>query len=245
MGLRAANAGQVRTLYTNDRMMPVISLAMGRSTVLRFDEKPRSAVVGNQNYFALEYIGNDITIQPQGATTSNLFVYTEFQTYGLILRVSGRREGAYDDLVNIRWKPGYLSVTDSSKKRITLVSEVALHRKLTLKGMVRLDFIRVIHSVAHGVMVLDFSVENLSKEPLTTQDLQITVAAAMKPGPGPTPAHLDQKVAMREEILPAGALGTGRVILKVDQLESAEVTVTLHRKAEKLMLSRRVTSSRG
>src|SRR5688572_1194457 len=82
-----AMAGQVRTLYTNDRMMRTVYLAMGRSTILRFDEKPKTAVIGNQNYFNVEYIGNDLTIQPQGIVATNLFVYTESQTYGLILKV--------------------------------------------------------------------------------------------------------------------------------------------------------------
>ncbi len=96
-------AGSIRTLEMNDEKMKSIYLKMGQSTILRFHERPKKVVIGNQNYFQIEFIGNDVTIQPQGPMSTNLFVYGKYHTYGFILRVlsSGSK---YDDLVKVRWR---------------------------------------------------------------------------------------------------------------------------------------------
>jgi len=76
-----------------------------RPTVLRFLEKPKKVVVGNQNYFNVEFIDKDITIQPQGKVTTNIFIYCDDRTYGLLLKVTNGSH--YDDLVRIKWKQNY------------------------------------------------------------------------------------------------------------------------------------------
>ncbi len=96
----------VRTIMVDDTTMAEVHLAMGRSTVLHFLEKPTKVVVGNQNYFNIEFTGNDVTIQPQAMVSSNLFVYGEYRRYGFILRVSGGER--YDDLLQIRWKSRFV-----------------------------------------------------------------------------------------------------------------------------------------
>lgn len=97
-----AFAGKVRTLPTNSQEMPVIHLMTGRSTVLRFLSQPKKVVIGNQNYFSIEFIDSDITLQPLSNTTSNLFVYGDGFTYGFILKVDHSSD--YDDLVFVRNK---------------------------------------------------------------------------------------------------------------------------------------------
>lgn len=230
-----AYAGHVRTLYTNDRIMPIVTLSMGRSTILRFDEKPKTAVIGNQNYFALEYLGNDLTIQPQGITTTNLFVYTENQTYGLILKVLGRGTDAYDDLVNVRWKPGYVSVQGKTKKQIKLVNESALNLRLELKGVLKLGLNRVVHSVAHDVSILEFTLENVSKEPIRTNDVQISVLA-------PDGSKPFQKMAIEGESLPSLGRSQGRVIVRLEKLELAQVSVNFGGKSETATLPKKISS---
>src|ERR1700722_11348359 len=93
-------AGTVRTVGINNGAMAPIYLKMGKSTVLRFIEKPKKVVIGNQNYYGLEFIENDVAIQPLGAVGTNLFVYTENHTYGFLLTPGER----YDDLVFVRWR---------------------------------------------------------------------------------------------------------------------------------------------
>lgn len=99
-------AGSVRTISTTSREMPIVHLMTGRSTVLRFPATPKKVVLGNQNYFNVEFIEADITLQPLGAVTSNLFVYGDGYTYGFILKVN--QGGEYDDLVFVRGKVPFL-----------------------------------------------------------------------------------------------------------------------------------------
>lgn len=113
---KSSLAGNVRSLHTSGETMEIIFLRMGQSTVLRFRDKPRKVVVGNQNYFHIEFIENDVAIQPQGQFKTNLFVYTRYRTYGFLLEVSSNH--AYDDLVSVYWKHFQDKNFDSNKAQI-------------------------------------------------------------------------------------------------------------------------------
>lgn len=110
---------KVRDLYVAANEMGTINLKMGQSTVLRFHEKPKKVVIGNQNYFNVEFIDNDVTIQPLGTAKTNLFVYGEYNTYGLILSVDS--DNFYDDLVIVKrgWKPAADTKKKVSPKNVT------------------------------------------------------------------------------------------------------------------------------
>lgn len=98
-------AGKVRSMTVDASKMFHVNLRLGRSTVLTFEEKPKKVVIGNQNYYGLEFVEGTghITLQPQGTVATNMFVYGENKVYGFILNTSDY--GAYDDLVKVRWKP--------------------------------------------------------------------------------------------------------------------------------------------
>ncbi|MEK6774183.1 MAG: hypothetical protein AABY64_09595 [Bdellovibrionota bacterium] len=81
-------AGTVRTAYSDGVTMLPVNLRMGQSTILRFFEKPRKVVLGNSNYYSVEFIDNDLAIQPLGAVTTNCFVYGVKNVYGFILRTN-------------------------------------------------------------------------------------------------------------------------------------------------------------
>ena len=98
----AALSGSIKEARINDNEMQPVTLRMGKSTVLRFEDKPERIVVGNQNYLNIEYVANDVTIQPLAPMTTNLFVYTKKKTYGFIVTVS--KKGDYDDLIKVFWK---------------------------------------------------------------------------------------------------------------------------------------------
>ena len=109
-----AMASGIRTVQVNAKKMQIIYLKMGRATVLRFAAKPKKVVIGNQNYYAVEFIDNDLTIQPQGKVETNLFVYTPYRTYGFILRVCSSCRS--DDLVFVKWKSNYQWPKVTTKK---------------------------------------------------------------------------------------------------------------------------------
>ncbi len=126
-------AGRVRSLPTNSREMPVVNLMTGRSTVLRFSSTPKKVVLGNQNYFNVEFIDSDITLQPLGNATSNLFVYGDGYTYGFILKVN--QSSDYDDLVFIRGKlPTYETERPQAEAKKTVVKTILKYAIKIPKG---------------------------------------------------------------------------------------------------------------
>ncbi len=103
----------VRTVEANERGITPIYLGLGRSTILRFRERPKKVVLGNQNYFNIEFIESDLAIQPTGVVNTNLFVYGESHTYGFSLHVSGT--GSADDLVHVTWREPRIEALRSSQ----------------------------------------------------------------------------------------------------------------------------------
>ncbi len=93
--------------------MPVIHLMTGRSTVIRFLSPPKKVIIGNQNYFNIEFIDSDVTLQPLANTSSNMFVYGDGYTYGFILKVNSISD--YDDLVFIRSKVPHFATPPAEK----------------------------------------------------------------------------------------------------------------------------------
>jgi len=73
-------------------------------------------IIGNQNYFSIEFIDSDVTIQSLGTATSNMFVYGEGYTYGFILKV-GHSE-FYDDLIFVKNKVPSFALPTATKPSV-------------------------------------------------------------------------------------------------------------------------------
>ncbi|PIP89079.1 MAG: hypothetical protein COW01_15960 [Bdellovibrionales bacterium CG12_big_fil_rev_8_21_14_0_65_38_15] len=159
-----AFAGNIRSIEVSSKKMEYINLKLGQSTVLRFKETPKKVVIGNQNYFNIEFVGSDITIQPQAQVKTNLFVYGEYHTFGFILNVGSG--GSYDDLVNISWEaPMFVT----QKKSYKLLSK-SINKKIRLKDGLEcsLDSLK---ELKKDFFVLDFTIRNNSKNKLSSQKL--------------------------------------------------------------------------
>ena len=96
---------KVRTVYTNDQRMEIVSLKIGKSTLLSFSSKPKKAIVGNPDLLEMEFTGNELTIRPKGMVETNLFIYTKERIFGFLIRVV--LVGEYDDFVHVKWKYRY------------------------------------------------------------------------------------------------------------------------------------------
>lgn len=121
----------VRTVEASEQSMTPIYLSLGRSTVLRFPEKPRKVVLGNKNYFNIEFIENDVAIQPLGMVPTNLFVYGEVRSYGFSLH-----SGGHDDLVHVRWVPPRELKTQFLSKEVQtrkIGKQVSIRKTLQLR----------------------------------------------------------------------------------------------------------------
>lgn len=76
---------EIKEINSEIKKINPIYVKVGRSTVIQFEKRPVKAVVGNQNYYSIEFVNNDVTIQPLANIPTNLFVYTENETYGFEL----------------------------------------------------------------------------------------------------------------------------------------------------------------
>lgn len=150
----AASAG-IRTVYLNDTRMEVINLSIGKSTIIRFTEKPRKIVIGNQNYFGIEFLDNDVTIQPRGAITTNFFVYCERNTYGFVLRVSAN--AGSDDLIKVIWRQE--AVPPQLVNTPTRLIRHTIDGRIKLAGL-EINIASIAQDVTRGLYIIDFTVLN-------------------------------------------------------------------------------------
>ncbi len=164
----------VRTLSLDQNAMAAINLSMGRSTILHFTEKPTKIIAGNQNYFNVEFTGEDVTIQPLGSVTSNLFVYTEYHRYGFVLRVGGHE--VYDDLVQIRWRDSHVLSPLAPKMKTKVDEEKKLPATKDAEVLLKKAFFD--KSLSLAVIELEF--KDKSGSGLTSKAIQISVTQGGK-----------------------------------------------------------------
>ena len=160
LSLTIESEAAVRSVTATDRAITPIYLRLGRSTVLRFHEKPRKVVLGNQNYFNIEFVENDLAIQPTGGVSTNLFVYGEFHTYGFALDVGS----AVDDLVHVEWS----SPTSEKFTPNTIVKTIEKQCQVGPKIQVRLE--SIVYSSARNLVWGELSLLSHHSKPLGTAE---------------------------------------------------------------------------
>lgn len=95
---------EVRLVPPDTMTMHKVRLVLGRSTVIRLPGKALKVILGNQNFFKVEFSGRDLAVKPLAIQSSNMFVYTEDESYGFVLETL--RAPPYDDLIVVSKDPG-------------------------------------------------------------------------------------------------------------------------------------------
>ncbi len=81
-----SQASPIREVTPNSSKLIPIHTSLGYSTILEFQEKPVSSILGDQDAFKLEYVGNSITLKPLfHSAKSNLFIYTGFDRFNFAI----------------------------------------------------------------------------------------------------------------------------------------------------------------
>ena len=174
-GLTKSQAGTVRTTYSDGVAMLPVNLKMGQSTVLRFVEKPRKVVLGNSNYYSVEFIDNDLAIQPLGAVTTNLFVYGVKNVYGFILKTN--QAGNYDDLVQVDLKETKLSSLTKMTVRPSPLKEVSRPRvSFQVGNDLKVTLLRVLRFEKKYFYVMDLQLENISKSEIDLSKTEMVLS---------------------------------------------------------------------
>lgn len=89
-------ARSIRVVEADESKVVTVNTALGYSTIIQFSTKPISAVLGDQDAFKLEYVGNSITIKPLiPHAKSNLFIFTEYDRFNCTLKTVSARDVDY------------------------------------------------------------------------------------------------------------------------------------------------------
>lgn len=231
LSLFELHAGTVRTVYTDDMTILPVNLKIGQSTVLRFNEKPKKVVLGNSDYYSVEFIDNDLAIKPLGIMTTNLFVYGMKNVYGFILRTN--QSANYDDLVQVDLKENRLSaqtrmvVMPSPFKEISrpkLMFQVGSGLRVTLSRVQRFD--------GKDFYVIDFQFENTSRDDLDLSKIEIFLShGKLKLSP--------QDFILRETKLKKGEFTGARIFISISKKSDLSLEVRFNGTTIKQALSGR------
>lgn len=217
-------ASTVRQVAVNNDSMTPIYLKMGKSTVLRFVEKPKKVVIGNQNYYGLEFIENDLAIQPFGAVGTNLFVYSEHHTYGFLLTPGER----YDDLVFVRWKyPGGEKKSEKQSSTKTTTPNITF-RVGDLKIIVR----KIQGPSTFGLHIVDLLIENSAKTETSIATLDLLASRSGK-------ALENQSIVIEKDKLKTHEKAKARIIIKLDSKTDFTIGAQIGKAAGKIIVGRK------
>lgn len=93
----------IKTMSLSESEIAPVRVALGYSTLLQFDGRPTQAIVGDQDSFKVEYVGNSIAIKPLiSGVSTNLFVVTEYDKFNF--RITAGRGYEPDYTLRIKRK---------------------------------------------------------------------------------------------------------------------------------------------
>lgn len=225
-------SGVVRNMHVDANKMFKVNLRMGRSTVLSFQEKPKRVVIGNQNYYNLEFVEgtHHITLQPQSIVATNLFVYGEGKVYGFILNT--KNTGSYDDLVKIRWK----SKLKRSKVRGKLL-RISNFKKSEIDKVIKFGGIKAhishITQYRKGSYIIDASLLNISDDDINLSDFRVKVLRGRKRF-GKTSIFLDKRNLSKNE--PSRL----RIFIKSKSKKSFSLKFYFHGQKRRIIVNKRL-----
>ncbi len=220
-----AQRKEIREVDTNDRLMKVVNLTMGRSTVLSFQEKPVKVVSGNSNYFNVEFVGNDLTLQPLAPVETNLFVYTEKGTkFGFLLKVGP--SSIYDDILYIKWKSQNEILMKSLKPQKLLQPFklfVGKELEINVRRFVRLGEIKT--------YVFDFEIKNSGGQKLKTPSIDVFVCRSNH-------RFIGQKLVFEKEEAKKDEIIRARLLTRIEQAQDFSFIVKINGKEVKSIITK-------
>lgn len=220
-----AQRKEIREVDTNDRLMKVVNLTMGRSTVLSFQEKPVKVVSGNSNYFNVEFVGNDLTLQPLAPVETNFFVYTEKGTkFGFLLKVGP--SSIYDDILYIRWKTQNEILMKSLRPQKLLQPFklfVGKELEINVRRFVRLGEIKT--------YLFDFEIKHLGEEKLKIASIDVFVSRSNQ-------RFIGQKLVFEKEEVKKDELLRARLLTRIEQAQDFSLIVKIKGKEVKSIITK-------
>lgn len=100
---RTASAKAPRVLMLAESDVATVNTAPGYTTMLQFDSRPTSVILGDQDAFKVEHAGTGLAIKPLvSRTKTNLFVFTDYDRFNFRLVAGAAADAEY--LLKVRKK---------------------------------------------------------------------------------------------------------------------------------------------
>lgn len=218
----------IRTLYTSDKVIKPIFLSLGRSTLLKFKEKPEKIVIGNKNYHNLEYINNDVTVQPLAAFDTNLFVYTKNKrTYSFLLKVVPKDK--YDDVVHVRWKSSFkpYRINKQVKPKLRFPSKV-----LNFNNAVQVIVKGLYKTHIKSSYVIHLKLNNMSHSRVDMKDVKIYLTRSGKKISFQKSFFLQDSIASKQST-------KARILFSLKNIKGVTLNIEFKGKKRKTIISRK------
>lgn len=121
-----------RILNLSDSEIGTVRTSVGYTTMLQFDSRPTSVVLGDQDAYRVEYVGNGLAIKPiLPHAKTNLFVFTDYDRFNFSL-VSGPSNQS-DFVVKVK-REGSLGYAPPSPKEVGSV-DAEINTRLVRKNI--------------------------------------------------------------------------------------------------------------
>ncbi|MBY0384100.1 hypothetical protein K2X05_02985 [bacterium] len=157
----------IKTVSLSENEIYPLKLVLGKTTLLRFSEKPQKIIFGNKNYFNIENADRDVALQPLSKVSTNMFVYTEKQTFGFDVSVCESCRG--DDFIKV------FSKTEKSREVYQNVEtddfkEKSFKKEILIKDL-RLTFQKV--KAKSNLVLIDFVAT--AKKSTSAKNIKISI----------------------------------------------------------------------
>jgi hypothetical protein len=206
----------IKTVNLSENEIYPLKLVLGKTTLLRFSEKPQKIIFGNKNYFNIESSDKDVAIQPLSQVSTNMFVYTEKQTFGFDVTVCESCSG--DDFIKVFAKTGKQK-DEYQVIEIEEFEEKPFKKDISLKDL-RFSFHKV--KSKSDLVLIDFFVT--SKKPSIAKNIKVSLVG--------------QITASLEVVFDKGSIGKekvhGRIAIYQNPKRTTELSIQ-HLKEKKIL----------
>lgn len=218
------SAKEVSTRELKPKQILEVYLSLGKTTLLRFEEKPQKIIIGNKNYFNLETTDNDIALQPLSRATTNLFVYLKDQTYSFILKTCDACN--YDDFIIVKKKQDSVEEIVITKKPLNLqkkISKLIQFKNISVyfEDIERFDKKRLMR----------FEIGNMSKKSVQASEIEFQLFDLR--------GAINSEHAFESFYLDPGKT-RGRLVFSLKDLTNVTLRITIGKETKTLQLERRI-----
>ncbi|HLD99202.1 MAG TPA: TrbG/VirB9 family P-type conjugative transfer protein [Bdellovibrionota bacterium] len=192
-----------RTVDLSEADVAIVNTSVGYTTMLQFDSRPTSAVLGDQDAFKVEYTGTGLAIKPLvPRARTNLFVFTDYDRFNFRLVTGAPDQAEY--VLRVKRKVTVQVPSQAPAKAEDSSAVPLLQKRIGRKavcGTVSLAIQAIAWPRSQSTLLVQFRAE-VSSDEVAGKDLRF------EPG--------DFEIAQAGRMIPIESLHLDRLLFKKD-----------------------------